>query len=378
MKKYLIVPIMLFFYLSINPALAYEYTAGLSVSLSEEYNDNLFLASSERESDFITHISPGINFSAKETTSEFSLTYVPTFMYYSSSDELNDTAHRFTGNGNFTVSQRLSLTIADTFVKSSETNAFFDIPDTGPITERVERSLHTIGGGLSYKLSEHLSYSLGLSYADADYKEPGFDEVKTYSGNMGLLYQWTGQTSLSVNARFYKYDYRPRSDASQQGYTLEVTHRFSPTLTSVIAAGANITKIDDTDETDTGFEGSISLAKTFQTGEAALLYRQSVISGIESGEPLRVQSVEVRILKNITNNFKASASASYNHYDSVSAGDVERDETRFSTDVSYKLTSWANMSLTYRYLDSDDKIGEDDYYNNVILLSFDLIYNRRL
>ena len=46
-------------------ACALDYTADLSLSLSEQYNDNIFLSHTDRTTDYITLISPAISLSTK-------------------------------------------------------------------------------------------------------------------------------------------------------------------------------------------------------------------------------------------------------------------------------------------------------------------------
>jgi len=377
MKRYIVLMIFLLLFFPVKAVMAYEYTLGVSLSLSEEYNDNIFLEHSDRKSDFITYLSPGLDFSLKSINSELRLGYSPAFSYYSSHNELNSTAHRFTANGIFKLSERLSFTLTDTFVKSSELRDIRTVPDIGPITERIERTLHTIGGSISHSLRDNLSCTLGASYSDA--KEPGFSEVKSYSGNMGLNYRRSERTTLSANARYVKYDYNLASDATGQDYTLGVTYRITPTLTVRATGGATNTKIEDTGGSDTGFVGGVDFTKTFEKGEAALSYRQSVIAGVENAEPLRTQTASLSLRRPITNKIAAAVSASYSKFESVKRTNVDTDEISFGADLTYNLRPWAGLALSYSYVNSDDKlIDRGGYYNHIILLTLRLSYSRRL
>lgn len=379
MKRYLVLMIFVFLFFPVKMVMAYEYTANVSLSLSEEYNDNIFLAHSNRDSDFITHVSPGIDLSIRSLKSELRLGYSPTFSYYSSYSELNNTAHRFTANGLFNLSERLSLTLTDTFVKSSEIGDIRAIQDLGPITGRTELRLNTVSGSISHRLSDNLSYILGVSYFDTDYKEPGFIDVKTYSGNMSISYRYTERTTLSANARYIKYDYKTGTDAEGQDYTLGVTHRLTPTLTVGATGGATITKIEDTGESDTGFTGSLDITKTFEKGQAVLSYRQTVIAGIETGVPLRDRTVSLRFSRPITNEWTASVSGSYSNSKSIGTSDVDTDVTSLNTDLTYSFRPWASLALSYSFVNYDDKIiAARDYYNHIIFLTLRLNYSKRL
>ena len=138
-------------FISAKTVYAFEYSADLSLSLSEEYDDNVFLNSSNEKNDFITYVSPGLNFNISSRHSRLSLGYLPTFSYYSSHDDLNETTHRVTGDFNLELSQRLTFNMTSSFIKSSETRDFIDTQDIGPITRRDERQYYTINGDLSYR-----------------------------------------------------------------------------------------------------------------------------------------------------------------------------------------------------------------------------------
>jgi len=373
-----IILLFVFLFLPTHVVLAYEYTADVSLSLSEQYNDNIFL-SRDRVSDFITFITPSIGLSIKSLNSELKLGYSPSFSFYSSHADLNDTAHNFTADGNFTFSKRLNLVLKDTFVKSSEISDIRAIPDLGPITGRIERRLHTFSSNISYKLRDNLTSTLGVSYYDTDYKGAGLFEVKTYSGNMGITYIQSKRTTFIANARYIKYDYRPLSDAIGQEYSLGITHMLTPTLTIGLTGGAIVTKVEDIDKSDIGFSGGADLTKTFAKGEAALSYRQTVIPGIEYGVPLKTQTINFRSSRRMTDKLTASASASYSNFKSIETDDFDTDDLLFKVDLTYSLRPWAGLSLSYSYVNSNDKvIDANDYYNNIIFLSLKLSYIRRL
>jgi predicted porin len=383
MKKY-IVAVLIFLLFAVKTYAASDYTVTPSLSLSEEYNDNILLTRSARISDFITYISPGIDLSARSINSALKLDYSPTFSFYRSHNELNETAHRFTANGTFTLSEKLSSTLTGSFVKSSESSDIRDIPNIGPVTVHAEWKYLTIGGGASYKLRDNLFYTLNLSYFSADTNAPDLNKVKTYSGNMGLTYRTSERTTLSANASYIKYDNRPASDATGQTYLLGVTHSFSPTVTIGASAGAIITKIQDTGESDIGFGGGVNLRKTYETGEINLSYNHNVIPSVESDTPLRSQTVSLRLLKHMSTKFGASLSASYGNFKSIKTdrGDTNKTDTNeinFNSALTYSFSPAVNLILSYNYVDSNDKLDNNrDFHNQIVLLTLRLSYNKKL
>lgn len=376
MKIYFLLCILVFF--AVSQVSAYEYTADFSLSISEQYNDNIFLTG-DRVDDFITFITPGVGLSLRSQGSDLRVGYSTSFYFYSSNTELNDTAHNFTANGSFTLSERLSLTLTDTYIKSSEIRDIRAIPDLGPISGRTERSLHTISGNIAYRLKENLSCSLGASYFGTDYKEPGFFDIKSYSGNIAITYRYSENITFLGTARYTKYDYKLGSDANAQDYSLGISYTLTPTLTAGATGGITLVEIEETGETDTGFFGGVDIAKTFTRGRVALSYRQSVISGIQTIEPIRDQTVTISISRDITNKLAASISASYSKFESIETYAVDTDVKSFNTGLTYTLFPWASLALSYSYLDQDDKRSDiGDYYNHIVFLNLALSYSKRL
>ena len=382
MKK-CIVAVLIVLLFAVNAFAATVYTVEPALSLSEEYNDNLFLKRSDRINDFISYVSPSIDLSAKSINTDLRLSYSPTFSFYSSHDELNDTAHRFLANGIFNLSESLRSTLTGSYIKSSEVSDIRAIPDIGPVTVRAEWKHLTIDGSASYQLSKKFFYTLGLSYFNADTNAPNLNKVKAYSGNMGVRYRSSEKTTLSANAAYTKYDNRPYRDATGQNYFLTVTHRISQTVTIEATSGAIIIKIQDTGKSDIGFAGGVNLGKTFERGEISLSYNNIVIPSVESDTPLRYQTVRLHLSKPITQKFVVSATASYNNFKSIGTTiDINNGDTNeidFNTALTYSFSPAVNLILTYTYIDSNDKINDNrDFHNNVVLLTFRVSYSKKL
>ena len=80
----------------LNLALVAESSAegrfGASLSVREEYNDNILLTNVNRQSDFITTISPGLAVGYKTSAVDFSLDYGLNFKFYLQHDVYNETS----------------------------------------------------------------------------------------------------------------------------------------------------------------------------------------------------------------------------------------------------------------------------------------------
>lgn len=103
-----------------SPARAQQITLTPSISVSETYDDNIYLDPQNEQSDYITAVSPGIALDMKKSRSELVLSYVPSFVFYGKNSEENTTRHL----GNITyrqdIEQHWKFQLTDTYVRSEE------------------------------------------------------------------------------------------------------------------------------------------------------------------------------------------------------------------------------------------------------------------
>ena len=81
--------VLLLFFLPIHLAFAqvhYELTP--SISVSETYDDNIYLNSTDEVSDYLIAVSPGFSLSILSQKMQFEAAYAPTFVWYADEHEI--------------------------------------------------------------------------------------------------------------------------------------------------------------------------------------------------------------------------------------------------------------------------------------------------
>ena len=360
-------------------ASAYEFNPGISLSLSEEYNDNILLRHDDRESDFVTYISPSVYFSLRSGGgSELSANYTPSFSSYASNSDQNSTSHNASARGSFAISEDTRVSISDTFVMSEELRYLTRLADLGPIRTRTELRVNTLRGDVSQKLGEHFSLLLGASYIDNSFKDPGFNDFRAYSGSAGLAYRINPRTTVSANAGYSKYDYRLASDAHSEDYTVAFTRRLTPTLTLEVTGGAVLTEIENGGRSSTDFSGGIDLMQRLDRGSAIISLRQSIEPGLEEGGPLRTRAISLRLIRPLSEWWTVTLTPAYFRYKSVSAADRDSDMFALDAALTYDIRRWAGLSLSYGYANFNDRRSRTgDYNNNRVALTLRVHLDKR-
>ena len=62
--------------------MAADFAPGISLGLSEGYNDNVLLTRTDREGGFVSVVSPGVSLALRSAVSDFKIAYDPTFSFY--------------------------------------------------------------------------------------------------------------------------------------------------------------------------------------------------------------------------------------------------------------------------------------------------------
>lgn len=350
-------------------SLALDYNADLALSLTEQYNDNIFLSHSDKVGDYSTVIAPSVALSTRTEKSDVMINYSPTFIYYNSNSERNSISHQASGTGHIRISEVAALTLSDSFVQSKDSLIIRSIEGAGPVTRSQETiTTNTLSGSLSYRLTEQLSLEPALAYTSTENSQTDISNIDTIRGSIGVNYLITGRTTLRTGAAYTHYDYSIGSDANSQDYILGVNHRFTPTITADLYGGFNMTQIDG-GQSDTGYIGGISITKRFETGEASIAYVHSVIPGLQNSSPLKSQLWSLRYSAPVTAYLDATVSGSYGHYKALggSGTDQDRVDMSGSAGLSYRLSPWASLTVAYTYVNSDDKVDKSGSYTNQVI-----------
>ena len=65
----------------------FHYDLTPSISVSETYDDNIYLNDSNEKSDYITAVTPGLSLNILSQNTQLELSYAPTFVRYDDEDE---------------------------------------------------------------------------------------------------------------------------------------------------------------------------------------------------------------------------------------------------------------------------------------------------
>jgi|GEM_PF-2092047 len=370
-------------FLSISVGHAAEINPKLSLSVSEQYNDNVLLQKTDRKGDFETSVSPGLDISLQSGKTTLSLGYTPGFNYYIKDTNLDNTSHNVHAAGTFNLSDATVVGINDTFMKSSEISDLSGIANIGPVRVLTEETVNNGAGNVTFKLSSNLNLVLGGGATTTNIKGTASGNSETYTGNAGLNYTLSERTTVSGTAGYSQFDYEAGNDSNSQNYGLGLTYVLTPTVTLGLNGGLSVTQFANAGTGSPNFNGSAALTKKFQSGTASISFAQSIISSAADSEPMKQQQVSIQFARPLTESLSASLMASYSQYNSIktslaNTALADTDTLSAGAGLTYKINTWADLALNYSYLSLKNRVnGAADYSDNVVMLKLTIFYDRK-
>ncbi len=242
-------------------------------TISEEYNDNIFLTNSNKKSDFITGFTPGLEVTFARGDYEVTALYRFTSELYADHSELDQVLRRqdFFLNGAWRVTPRLTLSLADSFVSSTDTNV---VTEEGVSTGRTRALSNTITPALSYQLTSLTAMRVTTSVTHQEFEADELRGSDIYRGDLSFDHRLTPLLTGTVGYTFQYFDIQRESNSTTHTLRLGATYRFTPTLTGAVAAGPTLEVRDG--DTEVRPFASISITDRFKWGSLSGQYDHTV------------------------------------------------------------------------------------------------------
>lgn len=338
-------------------------------SVSETYNDNIFYAPTDTESDFITTFSPGIQAQLGSKDYNYvNLSYTYDRLQYAQNSEQSANQHRI-ALGSYFQHSRLTLSGRDEI-------EFLSTPLGGGISiggGKVDRRTWVDEYRLDYDLSEKTSPYVEFLHSDTDFESGvALYDSSTYQGTLGFGYRAFSQTTI-FGELYYGHTQNeanpvpgpqlaPYPGTDYIGGFLGVRGNFTEKMTGTVKAGY------ESRSYDTGADSSglpvVEMSLTEQFTEKTILTVSYSRRQRESVQIARTaytsQVISANLLQHIGNEgrFRANLKAAYlmADYEPSPAYSPDRKDNIINAgiDFSYDIKIWMRAFLGYdfEHLDS--------------------------
>jgi hypothetical protein len=257
-----------------------------SFTLSEEFNDNVFLNNRNKKYDFITGFTPGITLTLQQPEYRFNAGYNLTAEIHARETELSGiNRQNLYADLFYRLSPRWSLTLTDRFTYDENTNA---ANAEGIATGRRTSWSNTLSPGVNFQWTPRTALRAFGSWRilrfdddteDGDGGAGGSQGSDTYRVGGAVDHIYTPRLTFTGSLTYAYFDIEDEPSASTFVPRVGLTYRITETLTGSLSGGPSILVRDG----DTRVTPAVaaSLAQRFSWGSVSGAYTRDV--GVAGG-----------------------------------------------------------------------------------------------
>jgi hypothetical protein len=210
-----------------------------SIYTSETYDDNIFLTNTNKVSDYITAVTPGIAMRLLREHTNFQLSYAPSFVWYADRADQDTTRHSAGLTFGQDLAERLRFDLTDTYLQSDD--PLQDVQDVQGIRRTRNQYWTNSGmGNLSYIFGTENKLNVGYGGNYIKNNEVTLDnsEVQTPYANLAYWFDVKNGMELTytyTDAHFWREDNLPASnDYTAHAPGIQYIRRFTPNAKAYI------------------------------------------------------------------------------------------------------------------------------------------------
>ena len=325
-----------------------------SVTVSEEYNDNVNLSNANRQSDFITSIQPGLAVSLESATYRLAAGYSFSADMYAREPGRNSAFDRqnFDLDTQWRPTEQLTLTLLDTFLATINTNL---ISPEGVSTGRDRAWANSLRGGAGYRLNPFTTVRGDASYTVQRYSSAALEDADIYTADVAVdrVLSPTLTGTLAYEVGYFDIEFEPATWVHTP--RLGVSYRLTETITLSLSGGPSF---EIPESNNLGRDSRVTPAITasyeqrtfFGSVRADFDRRIGVAAGV--GGPTDNTSVGARAdLLTLMRGLTLSLAARYTWVESPGGQQPRIDIQTFSLPltVTYRITAWIAAVAGYQF-----------------------------
>lgn len=414
-------------FLTTSITFGYEATFMPSITVGTEYTDNLFLTDRNKESEYITTISPSFNAEILGKYSGAKILYTPSYAMHDEYDELDEWRHRARLSGWTELSKNTRITVYDYFLYTEDPLSVADIapvrvedPDE-PIDNTLRKTRRTYYRNtalvnLSHQFGEFDSFNIGYRHYFLKNDLSIYEDKEIYNPFMDLTYWFASKWGFNIGGSYTKGEYDESDDYDFIDANARLIRRFSRLLNGFVQFGYGALEYDGNREDAEGYDllagfdytiskdtfmsvaagyawlyrdrsdnesapsMEVTLKKTLSKGVIYLTGSGGYKKPTEGAETLGIRKyyeVGTSVTYQLTRHLSGNAFGSY-RYDDYLEYTPEREDktTRAGLGLNLQVLKWMSLGLNYRYRTVDSDRDVEEYDENSVFFGITLFPTR--
>ena len=344
-----------------------------SFTLAEEFDDNVFVSTTDPKSDFITRLTPGLQLGYRSVPFTLLASGSIDAEIYANNSELSDAANRKRAalEVKYLPFRLLTVSLNVTYFETNTPSEL--VPTTGLQLARTRATQLAIIPAATYEITSVDTATASYAFFH-DTLDGGLDN-DTHRVKLGYARQLTPLDTGFINYRLHVFENQGNPTTITNTPTLGWKRQLTPNTVLTLEGGPRVVSggpsfIDDTVEP----EAHASLEHSFKLAKVALEYHRT--EAIVVGRPGKVElesvsgSFEIEPMRLLKLRFQPG------YYRTFGGEDPTATVYGFLLGALYPIKSWLTARLDYRF--AYQKQADTSLPHNIVTLSLDFVYPVRV
>lgn len=348
-----------------------------SITILEEYNDNIFMTAIDETDDVISTVSPGLELVEKTERLDASIKGLIDALAYSDNDELNAVDQRYFGRFRYMLTPLMGVSAEAQYIKDSRSDR--EIEESGLVlgTQTREREHYLIGG--DWTLSEKTAVGINYSYDDENNDDPGSNDYYTHVVGLGLTHNLSSLISRTVGRMNFGYGRYEFTNSTVDSYSLTTgaERELSEIFSFLVDVGPRFTRTEygttnQLSEENWGVAGNVSLTYKGEVSDASLTLSEDVRPASGTNGTTERTALAFNVSRRFSEELRGSFLARYfrnkSDTDIITVQETNQENYRIQPRLHYAFTKDITLEASYAYTFIKDKVADNDRERNSVFL----------
>ncbi|MBT1070860.1 TIGR03016 family PEP-CTERM system-associated outer membrane protein [Pelotalea chapellei] len=173
-----------------------------SLTVGEEFTDNVHETKDNHVSEFITRLLPGVAAQYKAPNLMADLGYVLDYRYYARNKRKNDLTHDLAAKGNLTVVDNFFYIEASESYQRSSLNVTRDVTRESLTLDQTDRNLITAAPYFEFRPGQRTTLTTGYRFIDTRYSQSSAVDKTDHVGFLEARHELSARWSLTAEYTF--------------------------------------------------------------------------------------------------------------------------------------------------------------------------------
>jgi hypothetical protein len=319
-----------------------------SITVTGEYNDNIFQSNANKVSDYILGLSPGISVAVENPIYRLIGSYSFTAEVYADNDQLNDVFARqsLRLDGSYRVTPLLTASLSDAFTVNKNTNV---VTAENVSTGRTRAISNTLSPGVAYQIDPLTTARVRGTWTTQHYETAAALDSDVYAVEGFVDHAFTPRLTGTAGYQFAYFDVERSPVVTTHTPRIGVTYRFTPTLTAIVNGGPTI-QVPENGSVGVFPAVTASLQQRFGWGAASLQYDRAVSTAGGLGGTTENQSIGATVqVDRLVRGLVLQAVPRYTKATSTIGNTIDIESFSLTLQARYEITRYIAAIAGYTY-----------------------------